>query len=184
MSFFLFVLWNFTFTLGRNNGEMFKILYKQRRIYIYVSPCFRWNRVASEKRYFLRWGSEYLCYPPRFVECILGTRLQAVSLFFSVGRAKRARHDIDQAYDGRREMEERLLAIYLGTKFSSLSFFNLLQFHSVCDPDVVRLFKKYRKFETSFLSSHRTGKQNRYNPHKIVLVISSQPCNVYMYPAE
>ena len=40
MSFFLFVLWNFTFTLGRNKGEMFKILYKQRRIYIYVSPCF------------------------------------------------------------------------------------------------------------------------------------------------
>ena len=41
MSFFLFVLWDFTFTLGRNKGEMFKILYKQRRIYIYVSPCFR-----------------------------------------------------------------------------------------------------------------------------------------------
>lgn len=36
MSFFLFVLLDFTITLGGNKDEMFKVLYKQRRIYIYV----------------------------------------------------------------------------------------------------------------------------------------------------
>ena len=50
--------------------------------------------------------------------------------FFLVGRAKRARHEIDQAYDGRRETEERLLAIYLCTKFGvpflSLTSFNFI----------------------------------------------------------
>ena len=118
--------------------------------------------------------------------CLMYLRHETTSSlsFFLVGRAKRARHEIDQAYDGRSETEERLVAIYLGTKFASLSFFNQLQFHSVCDRDVVRLFEKYCKFETSFLSSYWTGKQNWYNPLKIVLVINGQPCNVYVYPAE
>ena len=81
MSFFLFVLWNFTFTLGRNNGEMFKILYKQRRIYIYVSPCFVETASRSRKGISLDEAADTCVILHGFVQCLLGTRLQAASVF-------------------------------------------------------------------------------------------------------